>query len=89
MGEPYLTWAEIEKTYANEWVLIAEPKVGRYQAVLGGRVVVHCADRAEFLRRINETPDEPGVSLYAVRYAGKFPEEQEEIIPAEPELARR
>lgn len=89
MGEPYLTWAEIEKKYDQQWVLVADPKHDRHERLLGGRVVFHLADRAEFLRRLVDVPVEVSGPMSAVRYAGKFPEEEDEIIPAEPELARQ
>ena len=89
MNEPYLTWAEIEKQYANEWVLIADPTNRRRSLeVTGGRVVLHCADRAEFLLRVSEGND-AGCTSFAVRYAGKFPEEEVELFPVEPEAAHR
>jgi hypothetical protein len=84
MNEPYLTMAEIEAKYPNEWVLISNPKLTRYQEVLGGQVVLHCADRAEFLRRVGEW-DGGGTKLAAVRYAGRFPDEDDEPLPVESE----
>jgi hypothetical protein len=89
MSEPYLTWAEIEAKYMNQWVLIADATHRRRSLELtGGRVVIHCADRAEFLRRVGEW-DEPGCKLAAVEYVGKFPEEEPELLPAEPEPVSR
>ena len=89
MTEPYLTWAEIEKRYPNEWVLVADPTHPRRSLeVTGGRVVIHCADRAEFLRRVSEG-DDAGCTSFAVRYAGPFPETVGEVIPAEPEAVHQ
>ncbi|HUR54818.1 MAG TPA: hypothetical protein VMZ71_11850 [Gemmataceae bacterium] len=90
MSEPYLTMTEIEKQYPNEWVLIADPTHRRRSLeVTGGRVVVHCADRADFIRRVGEW-DEPGYKRAAVQYVGKFPEEDDAAdLPAEPEPALR
>ena len=89
MNEPYLTWAEIEKQYANEWVLVdVLLKRGWPVKEDSGFVVVHCADRAEFMRLVLQWAD-PGGKCMTVRYAGTFPEEVDEVIPVEPELARQ
>lgn len=86
MREPYLTMAEIERQYPNEWVLIDSPTTrGKLLEVTGGHVVLHCADRAEFLRRVEEW-DGSGSRLSAVRYVGRFPEENDEVIPAGEEV---
>ena len=89
MSEPYLTMAEIEVRYPNQWVLIANPtRRGRSLAPTGGHVVVHAADRAEFYRLCREW-DDGKTRSFAVEYAGKFPEEEDEILPAETEVAQR
>jgi hypothetical protein len=84
MAEPYMTMAEIEAKFPNEWVLIADPKMTRHHEIVGGVVVLHCADRAEFLRRVGEG-EGAGSKLAAVQYAGRFPEDDEVILPAESE----
>lgn len=76
MGEPYLTMAEIEAKYPNEWVLIDQLKLGRHQQVLGGVVVAHTADRDEMDRTMVEYP---GNSMIAVRYTGK-PDPDEALL---------
>lgn len=68
MGEPYLTMAQIEAKYPNEWVFIDRPKVNRYQEVAGGVVVWHHADRDEFDRKLSEFPQ---VTDGALLYTGK------------------
>jgi hypothetical protein len=89
MAEPYLTMAEIEAKYPNEWVLIANPTSRRRSLeVTGGHVVLHCADRAEFLRRVAEWYD-PEIKHLATRYIGKFPDEIGELLPVEPEMTRQ
>lgn len=50
MSNEYLTMAEIEKRYPNEWVLIDRPNSTRLHEVLGGYVVAHSPDRDEFDR---------------------------------------
>ena len=83
MGEPYLTTAEIEAKYPNEWVLIANPtKRRRSQEVTGGHVILHSPDHAEFLRMVGEW-DDPEIKHLASWYTGKFP--VDELLPADPE----
>jgi hypothetical protein len=82
MAEPYMTMAEIEAKYPNEWVLIDNPKLTRYQEVLAGVVVMHSADRAEFHRRLAEWDDSPSKHL-VIWFTGKFP--TPELLPVEPQ----
>ena len=86
MREAYLTMAEIEAKYLNEWVLLTDAKVNRRNELVGGRVVYHNADRVAFLHHMGEG-DEPFGTLAAIQYIGKFPEEPDEFFPAEPEAA--
>ena len=91
MSEPYLTMAEIEVRYPNQWVLIANPTRRRRRRSLaptGGHVVVHAADRAEFYRLWGAWKDK-SIRSFAVQYVGKFPEEEDEILPAEVEVTQR
>ncbi len=82
MAEPYMTMAEIEAKYPNEWVLIANPKMSKFQWVVGGYVVVHSSNRAEFYRMVGEW-DDPEVKHTASWYTGK--ESVEDVEPIEPE----
>jgi hypothetical protein len=86
MSEQYLTMAEIEAKYPNHWVLLANPKLTRYQEVAGGVVVVHSPDRAEYLRLVGEW-DDPAVKHIASWYTGwgVGREPVDDIEPAEPE----
>ena len=69
MSEPYLTMAEIEAKYPNEWVLIDRPKYrSQFQELLGGRVLWHAADRDEFDRRLFDFPE---MGDCAIRYNGQ------------------
>lgn len=69
MSEPYLTMAEIEAKYPNQWVLIDQVKHRKgYQDLLGGRVLWHAADRDEFDRRLFDFPE---MGDCAVLYMGK------------------
>ena len=82
MTEPYMTMSEIEAKYPNQWVLIDEPKLSRYQEVLAGTVLIHCADRTEFERRLAAWDDAEGKRL-AIWFTGKYP--AEEVVPIEPQ----
>jgi hypothetical protein len=85
MGEKYLTWAEMEKQYPNEWVLIDRPKLRRKsQEVLGGYVKFHSSDRSEFDRRIFDFPE---IVTGAILYTGKPVVDEDEVII--PETAER
>lgn len=89
MSEGYLTMAEIEATYPNEWVLIANPtKKRKTQQVTGGHVVIHCADRVEYWRLLGEW-DDPQVKELATQYVGKFPEDEDVMLPIEPALSQQ
>ena len=83
MAEPYMTMAEIEAQYPNEWVLIDNPIMNRDHEIIGGHIVLHCADRAEFLRRVGDGEGDLSGKHAAVRYIGRFPEEDESILPVD------
>jgi hypothetical protein len=68
MGEPYMTWTEIQKKYPKEWVYINNPTSrGPSHPVTGGVVVLHTADHAEFIRRVFDFPE---VVHGAILYTG-------------------
>ena len=72
MGEQYMTMAEIEKAYPNEWVLIDRPTQDRRTGnVSGGVVVMHTPDRAEFDHRLVDRDEFPHVIDCAIFYTGK------------------
>ena len=50
MNNEYLTMAEIETRYPNEWVLIDRPNSTKTLQLKGGYVVAHSPDRDEFDR---------------------------------------
>jgi hypothetical protein len=69
MAGEYLTLAEIEARFPNEWVLIDRPRNKRGSLeLLGGYVVWHSPDRGEFDRRLGDVPVSDRI---AVRYTGK------------------
>ncbi len=70
MAEPYLTMAEIEAKYPNEWVLIDKLKKDRNGYAVGGVVLMHTADRTEFDRRLVEANEFPHVVEGAILYMG-------------------
>ena len=78
MGEQYLTWAEIEKRFPNEWVLIDRPKTTRYQEVLGGYVVYHGPDKLELYRKVDELPKPFNIAVW---FTGPLWEEDEALSP--------
>ncbi len=70
MSRPYLTIAQIETKYPDEWVLIANPTLARYNQVRGGYVVLHSASRDEFDRLFEEWPGESAIKHLASWYTG-------------------
>jgi hypothetical protein len=79
----YMTMAEIEAKYPNEWVFLANPTNDR-QGVTGGHVILHSADRAEYLRLVGECPDFPDVRRFASWYTGEV--QGDEVLPPDAEL---
>ena len=75
MAEPYLTMAEIEDKYPDEWVVIVDTKVRRSWP-LGGRVAAHDPDRDRLDEAIMRMP--PGGEI-TVWYTGK-PADDEEFL---------
>lgn len=86
MAEAYLTWPEIEAKYPNEWVLLANPKLGRCQVILGGVVILHAPDRERFYQ-LFEAWNDPEVKHTASWYTGKETAEEIELFDAEPGAA--
>jgi hypothetical protein len=82
MYGPYLTIAEINAKYPNEWVFLANPTATRYHEVTGGYVILHAADRAEYLRLVGEW-DDPQIKHLASHYTGEI--KGIEILPADAE----
>lgn len=87
MGEPYLTMAEIENRYPNEWVLIDRPTEDRRTGrVSGGHVVMHSPDRAEVDRWLLAL--RPGeLPVFAYFYIGRPPAD-DEFIGEEPAVTQ-
>ena len=56
MSSQYLTRAEIDAKYPNEWVLLDQTQTDRYGNLLGGHVVASSPDRVELIRLTQELP---------------------------------
>jgi len=70
MAPPYLTMAEIEAKFPNEWVLLDRPKVNEQTLeVYGGYVVLHCPTRAEFDARLDHVTT---VKTGSIQYTGQL-----------------
>ncbi|VTS02205.1 unnamed protein product [Gemmata massiliana] len=72
MVEPYLTMAEIEAKYPNEWVLVDKLKKGRDGFAVGGIVAAHGADKEAVLRQAESIPKPVDLAFY---YTGPIPED--------------
>ena len=68
MSEQYLTIAETNEKYQNEWVLVSHLKKGRDGFAVGGVVRMHTPDRAEFDRRLVDNDEFPDVKEGAIFY---------------------
>jgi hypothetical protein len=77
MGERYVTLAEIEAAYPNQWVLIVKIRSDRYQNMLGAHVVAAGPDREELYRQLGQLPtsEMAGVIHTSVRPWTVGPEE--------------
>ncbi len=89
MYGPYMTVAEIEAKYPNQFILIGNPTLSRYHEVRGGYVVLRAADRDEFYRRFEEWSGDPTIKHLASWYTGKDTSGIGEVLPpdAEPGVA--
>lgn len=77
MGEPYLTMAEIEAKYPNEWVLIDRPSMTGYQQILGGFVIHHGPDKAALYERVKQLPTPYDIATW---FTGPLRDEGEEVL---------
>ena len=92
MNDPYLTLAEIEQRFPNEWVMLRDPRVDRRtQAAVGGYLLFHSGDRAEFDRLIRAVPpNTSGVPQhFACVYTGEHRFEDDLVEESEPQELRR
>ena len=70
MGE-ILSFEEIEKRYAPDWVLINNPQTDENLKLLAGEVISASKDRNELYRQATELD----LAHAAVRYLGPWPED--------------
>jgi len=64
-----MTKAEIEATFADEWILVEDPETNDKNEVLRGHVVCHSKDRDEVYRAaVARRP-----SRFAVLFTGTMP----------------
>lgn len=90
MTEPYLTLAEIERRYPNEWVLLDRVRSDRRHELLGGHVLFHSADRAEFDRLLASVPPGTGEPRhFASVYTGADRFEEDVVEDSDPHELRR
>ena len=63
-----LSWAEIQRRYADEWVLLADPEMDEAFPVSSGRVVFHSKDRAA----TEATTVDPPVAQEGIFFTGEL-----------------
>ncbi len=66
-----LSLSEIQKQFAGEWVLLADPQTSESLAITAGKVLWHSKDRDEVYRKAREL--RPRHS--AILYLGTLPDE--------------
>lgn len=66
-----MTWEEILKEYAGEWVLIEYRELDAQLNVIEGEVIAHSPNKEEIYKRLLETK---GGNI-AIEYTGVFPKE--------------
>lgn len=76
MKGEYLSMAEIEAKYPNEWVLIDRPKVDRRHRMLGGIVVAHAAEREPVENHISSLPRPFDIAVW---HTGR-PDDENEVF---------
>lgn len=63
-----LLWADIQRQYPNEWVLITEPEMGSGVTILSGIVWAHDPDKRTLFQKISTLP--PLTLEHSVTYTG-------------------
>jgi hypothetical protein len=59
-----LTWAEIERRYPDEWVLIADPETTPESDIVAGQLICHSKDPEPVNRRADELRLKDGALLF-------------------------
>jgi len=66
-----MTWEEIRKQYAGQWVLIQYHELDEHLNVITGEVVAHSPAKEEIYRQLLKTT---GQNI-AIEYAGALPQD--------------
>ena len=66
-----MTWEEICKNYAGQWVLIEYRKLDEQLNVVEGDVIAHSTDKEQIYKQLLQTQEKN----IAIEYAGKFPQD--------------
>ena len=63
MSGEYLSMAEIEAKYPNEWVLIERHQLDRHGLMKSGRVLFHSSDKDEVFQRGMQVPSPRSIAF--------------------------
>jgi len=66
-----MTWEEIRKRYAGQWVLIQYHELDEHLNVITGEVVAHSPAKEEIYRQLLKTTGQ----TIAIEYAGALPQD--------------
>jgi len=66
-----MTWEEICRQYAGQWVLIEYQQLDEQLNVIEGEVIAHSPEKEEIYRQLLKTT---GKNI-AIEYAGDFPKD--------------
>ncbi len=72
MSQPYMTIAEIEAQFPNQWVLVNELKKDRDGLAEGGRVVAHDSNRDSVYSAAAAIPVPRDIAVF---HTGPIPED--------------
>lgn len=66
-----MNFADMERSYDGQWVLIAYTKTDDNLQVIEGRVIAHSVDKNDIYRALKAVPEQP----LAIEYMGSMPED--------------
>lgn len=72
MTAPYLTMAEIEARYPNQWVLVDQLMKNHDGMAVGGTVVAHSSEREAVYRIARSLPTPRDIAIF---YTGAIPDD--------------
>ena len=67
-----ISFAEIQKKFDSEWVLLEDPETEAGLKIKGGKILWHSKDRDEVYRKAREFKPKHS----AILYTGKLPEDR-------------